>query len=246
MSIVSTIVLILGSIFFLYACVGLFKPSIFDDKNKPDEKPSTRSTALSFMTVAFAIMMFGEWLAPETNPSKAIDSKTEVETKQTTQEPVSSANKEADLNKMITLHKETTNKWNKMSEVFAQVKNNMTAKKVDLYKAYESAENLLSVTQDIRSNTAKIELENEAANKHAAQYIDDLKSLAYIYKQIAEMVKSVANGDAQFKPSDHAELKKLLEHANYAELSAAASLISAYESLGIPTNKLDLKNGGLK
>ena len=152
----------------------------------------------------------------------------------------------AEVQKLVELHQSSMSKYNEMERASVQLSNAFTAKKIDLYKAYESAENLRTLAEKVRNDVQPIELKNENANKNAKDYVDNVKTLAYIRGKIADLSMGVANGDKEFKPSDQAELKKLIGAAQTATLMAAASIMSAYDNLGIKSEQIDYENGGLK
>lgn len=169
-----------------------------------------------------------------------------VQAQQNEQKKKAADEQAAELQKLVELHQSSMSKYNEMEQASVELSKAFTAKKLDLYKAYESAEHLRSLATMVRDNIQPIELKNENANKNAKDYVDNIKTLAYIRGKIADLSMGIANGDKDFKPSDQAELKKLIGAAQAASLMAAASIMSAYENLGIKSEQVDYNNGGLK
>ena len=164
-----------------------------------------------------------------------------TQAQQKEQEQKAADEQSAEVQKLSEWHQSSMAKYNEMEQASVQLANAFTAKKVDLYKAYESAETLRALAKRVQYDIEPIALKNEKADKNAKNYVENIRSLAFIRGQVADLSMSVANGDKDFKPSDQAELKKLISSAQAASLMAAASIMSAYENLEIKPEQIDYK-----
>ncbi len=149
----------------------------------------------------------------------------------------------AEVQKLVELHQLSMQENNKADRLVAQIGN--AFKTQNLYKAYEVADELYSLSRRQSVDIRPIELKNEQANKNAKDYVEHLSMLAIHRMNLAELSKKVSDGGA-YRPSDQVEMKKIAESIKASATLASISIVSAYDNLGIKSEQVDYENGGLK
>lgn len=248
MGILAGIIGIASFLVFIAGVVGLFKPSLLDNKDKPNEKPATRKTALGFIAFSFLLSVISVIVAP--NPDKKAEAQNAEPQKseQSAKPAEKKVDHSEDLQKFSEYHKKLNIPFNDMEDTYKQLGNALQniKKPADLVTAYALADDLENKASKVMLETRTISLDDDKADEQAKKYSDSVNMLAYEYKKIAEIAKKVTNGESSMKPSEQLEFQKLIKDQQISVMQLVTSMMATYEALGVKMEQIDTKNGGLK
>lgn len=235
--------------------IGLIKPKVFSRKgNVP---PTRGKIALVFTGLSLLFFILIGVTAPENEQANTqkenpiTDSNKEtpnLDEEQNPEEKKESKTNEEDIKKLAAFHKELVATERLLEIAVEDFNKVIQAKYPDRYEIYEAADNLYKVAESTYLQTQKINapiLENKNAEKSSQKALEALQYYILAKHTAAGKFRDVADS-GNFRPSVASAIKSSGELSDTSAMMFGASIARAYDELGIPLSKVDVKNGGLE
>jgi len=117
-----------------------------------------------------------------------------------------------------------------------------------IYATYDGARRFMEISNQHRRHfieDGKPELVSAEAQKYATEAYDAFEDALNMRTAIGRNFMEMAD-EGSFKPSELRDIESLQGVAQTQVITTIASLAAAYNALDVPTDKIDMKNGGVK